>query len=46
MLTGKRPLGRPRLRWEGDNRIDLGGIGVKTRNCADSIQTEIIGEPL
>jgi hypothetical protein len=24
---GKRPLGRPRRRWEDGNRMDLRGIG-------------------
>jgi hypothetical protein len=24
---GKRPLGRPRHRWEDNNKIDLGEIG-------------------
>jgi hypothetical protein len=24
---GKRPLGRPRLRWEDNIRIDLQGVG-------------------
>jgi hypothetical protein len=26
-LEGKRPLGRPRLRWVDNNRIDLGEVG-------------------
>jgi hypothetical protein len=25
---GKRPLGRPRRRWEDGNRMDLGEIGL------------------
>ena len=29
--TGKRPLGRPRHRWE-DNRMDLKEIGINKRN--------------
>ena len=29
---GKRPLGRPRRRWEDNIRIDLKEIGVDTRN--------------
>jgi hypothetical protein len=24
---GKRPLGRPRLRWVYNNKMDLGGVG-------------------
>ena len=27
--TGKRPLGRPRRRWEGNIRMDLKEIGIK-----------------
>jgi hypothetical protein len=27
-LEGKRPLGRPRRRWEDEIRMDLGGGGV------------------
>ena len=42
MLTGrpagKRPLGRPRRRWEGNIRINLKGICINTRNLADSAQ--------
>ena len=30
--TGKRPLGRPRHRWEDDIRMDLKEIGINTRN--------------
>ena len=30
---GKRPLGRPRRRWE-----DIEEIGINTRNCVDSDQ--------
>ena len=37
--TGKTPLGRPRLRWEDNIRIDLKEIGVNTRNWVDSAQT-------
>jgi hypothetical protein len=36
--TGRRPLGRPRHRWEGNIRIDLKEIGTNTRNCVDSAQ--------
>ena len=32
--TGKRPLGRPRCRWE-ENILDLKEIGINTRNWAD-----------
>ena len=29
--TGKRPLERPRRRWEDSIRMDLKGIGINTR---------------
>ena len=32
---GKRPLGRPRRRWEDNIRIDLKEIGVNSRNWVD-----------
>ena len=35
-LTGKRPLGRPRRRWEDNIRIDLKEVGINTRNWVDS----------
>ena len=31
--TGKRPLGRPRSRWENNITIDLKEIGINTKNC-------------
>ena len=34
--TGKRPLGRPRRRWEDNIRIALKEIGINTRNWIDS----------
>ena len=36
--TEKRPLGRPRRRWEDNIRIDLKEICVNTRNWVDSVQ--------
>ena len=36
--TGKRPLGRPRRRWEDNIRIDLTEIDIYTRNWVDSAQ--------
>jgi hypothetical protein len=36
--AGKRPLGRPRRRWEYNIRIDLKEIGMNTRNLTDSAQ--------
>jgi hypothetical protein len=44
--TGKRPLGRPRHRWEDNIRIDLKEIGTNTRNWVDSARIEIIGGSL
>ena len=44
--TGKKPLGRPRRRWEDNIRMDLKEISIKTRNWVDSAQIGIIGEPL
>ena len=29
---GKRPLGRPRRRWEDNIRMDLNEMGINTRN--------------
>ena len=34
----KRPLGRPRHRWENNIRMDLKEIGMNTRNWVDSAQ--------
>ena len=36
ILTEKRPLGRPRRRWEDNIRIDLKEIYINTRNWIDS----------
>ena len=36
--TGKRPLGRPRRRWEDHIRMDLEEIGINTGNWDDSTQ--------
>ena len=36
--TGKRPLGRPRRRWEDNIRMDLEEIGTNARNLVDSAQ--------
>ena len=43
---GKRPLGRPRHRWEDNIRMDLKEIGINTRNWDDSAQDRDIGAPL
>jgi hypothetical protein len=49
MLTGKprgkRPLGRPRRRWEDNIRMDLEEIGFNTRNWVDSARGECGIEP-
>ena len=36
--TGKRPLGRPRRRWEDNIRMDLEEIGINEGNWVDSAQ--------
>ena len=42
ILTGKpkekRPLGRPRRRWEDNIRVDLEEIGINAGNWVDSAQ--------
>ena len=35
---GKRPLGRPRRRWEEIIRMDLEGIGINAGNWVGSAQ--------
>ena len=34
--AGKRPLGRPRRRWEDNIRMELKEISINTRNWIDS----------
>ena len=36
--TGKRPLGRPRRRWEGNIRMYLEEIGINAGNLVDLSQ--------
>ena len=36
--TGKRPLGKPRRRWEDNIRMDLEEIGISVGNWVDSAQ--------
>ena len=36
--TGKRPLGRPRRRWEDNIRMDLEEIGIIVGNWVDSAE--------
>ena len=42
MLTskpiGKRPLGRPRRRWEDNSKMDLEEIGINEGNWVDLVQ--------
>ena len=35
---GKRPLGKPRRRWEDNIRMDLEEIGINESNSVDSAQ--------
>ena len=44
--TGKRPLGRPRCRWENNIRMDLEEIGINAGNWVIRLRIGIIGEPL
>ena len=36
--TGKRPLGRPRRRWEDNIRMDFKDIGINAGNWVDLAQ--------
>jgi len=45
-LTGKRPLYRPRRKWDGNIRMNLKEIGINTRNWVFWLRIGIIGEPL
>ena len=35
---GKRPLGKPRRRWEDNIRMDLEEVGINAVNWVDSVQ--------
>ena len=35
---GKRPLGRPRLRWEDNNKMDLQDVGCEVMDWIDLAQ--------
>ena len=37
---GKRPLGKPRFRWEDNIRMELKEIVINTRNWVDSAQNK------
>jgi hypothetical protein len=41
-----RPLGRPRRRWEDNNRMELEEIGINAGNWVIRLRLGIIGEPL
>ena len=43
--TAKRPLERPRRRWEGNIRMDLDGIGINAEIGLIWLRIGIIGEP-
>ena len=43
---GKRPLGRPRRRWEDNIRMDLEEIGIMRGIGLIRLRIGIIGEPL
>ena len=36
--TGKRPLGRPRRRWEDNIRMDLEETAINASNWVDTVQ--------
>jgi hypothetical protein len=38
---GKRPLGRPRLRWEDNIKLDLRGIGIDGANWIQLAQDRV-----
>jgi hypothetical protein len=35
---GKRPLGRPRRRWEGNIKMDLQEVGISCGDWIESVQ--------
>jgi hypothetical protein len=38
---GKRPLGRPRRRWEDNIKLDLREIGIDGENCIQLAQDRV-----
>jgi hypothetical protein len=38
---GKKPLGRPRRRWEDNNKLDLGEIGIVGANWIQLAQDTV-----
>ena len=45
-LTGKRPLGKPRRRWEDNIKMDLEKIGIMWIIGLIRLRIGVIGEPL
>ena len=46
MEEGRRPLGRPRRRWEDNIRMDLEEIGINAGNWVDSAKDRDYWRPL
>ena len=44
--TEKRPLGRPRHKWEDNIRMDLEEIGINVGNWVDRLRIGVIVEHL
>jgi hypothetical protein len=40
-VEGKRPLGRPRHRWEGNIKLDLREVGIDGRNWIQLAQDRV-----
>jgi hypothetical protein len=40
---GKRPLGKPRLGWKDNIKIDLQEVGVGDMDCTDLAQDRVTG---
>jgi hypothetical protein len=40
-LKGKRPLGRPRCRWEDNIKMDLRGVGIDGENWIHLAQDRV-----
>ena len=46
ILTGKRPLGRHRRRWEDNIRKDLEEIGINAGNWFDRLRIALVNAVL
>ena len=44
--TGKKPLGRPRRRWEDNIRMEFEEIGISVGNWVDSAQDALVNVAL